>query len=255
MNIKLSEERYNALKLEVSKARILLNIDEMDASKKEKKVLEYVSTLKIENDEEKQFYIANFLIPNDQEFYDCYIKNSKNLKKTADAYGIPTKYVIARIFELGKYQEYMIKSSDKKGDKMSNVEIIDDGFSTKNDKDVDLDTTKAIEKINNLFQINLHQGEIINSQGKTIKSQSNEISSLEDELKDKAAIILKLKEETKNKEQEIADQQKIIKDLETKILDNEKTINELISYRDNYKKIMDFLGQATEKEENPLKTL
>lgn len=255
MNIKLSEDRYNALKTEVSKARKLLDIDSLEGNEKEKKVIDYVNTLKIDNNEEKEFYIANFLIPNDKEFYDCYIKENKNLKKIAEIFGVSSKYVLARIFELGKYKDYMSKETNKKDDKMSNVEIISDTPILKRDKEVDADTTNAIQKINKLLEINLHQSEVITSQENKIANQSTELAYLDSDLKDKKATISNLKEEIKSKEKEINDYLETIKSLNSEITNCKKLIEQLTAYKENFDKLIDFVGQASEKENKSLKTM
>lgn len=261
MTVKLTEEKYKKLKKEVAKNRQLISLEGLGVKEKEKKVIEHADSLIFDNDEEKQFYIANFLIPDDKVFYETYILNGKNLKKCADAFLVSSNIVLARAFELGKYQEYMSSIVDEKGEKiMSEVEIIDAfPLSDKNDdkqadkvaeKHVEDDTTKAINRINQLFESNIRQEEMITNQLKTIEKQNRDISSLESSIKDKDTIITGLKETIKKKEEEIEEDEKTIRELEEEIEGYRKAIKELTPYRDNYKKIIGFLDKNIIKEEN-----
>lgn len=265
MTIKLTEEKYKKLKKEVAKNRQLISLNDSNIKEKEKQVMDHADSLLFDNDEEKQFYIANFLIPDDKLFYETYLENGKNLKKCADVFGVSSNIVLARAFELGKYQEYMSKIVDEKGERvMSEIEIIDafpiaekadDKQSEKViDKHVEDDTLKAINRINQLFESNLHQEEMILSQSKTIENQNQEISTLESSIKDKDTIIAGLKETIKKKEEQIRDDEKTIREMEEEIESYRRMIKELTPYRDNYKKIIGFLDKSIVKEENQAKS-
>lgn len=259
MSIKLTEEKYKKLKKEVAKNRQLISLEDLSIKEKEKKVIDHAESLGFDSDEEKQFYIANFLIPDDKLFYETYIENGKNLKKSADAFCVSTNIVLARVFELGKYQEYMPNNIIEKGEKsMSEIEIIDaytvsEKTSEKEtekpeEKHVEDDTVKAINRINQLFEMNIHQEEMLASQSKVIENKKQEISSLEGSLKDKETIIVELKQTIKKKEEEIASAEKTIHEMETEIDNYRKMIKELTPYRDNYKKIISFLNQESSKQ-------
>jgi hypothetical protein len=260
MTVKLTEEKYKKLKKEVAKNRQLISLDGLNIKDKEKKVSEHADSLIFDNDEEKQFYIANFLIPDDRVFYEAYIENGKNLKKCADEFAVSSSVVLARVFEMGKYQEYMAKMVNEKGEKiMSEVEIIGAFSSSEKvdsksevvpDKHVDDDTVKAINRINKLFEDNIRQEEKIANQNKVIEKQTDNINSLESSIKEKDILIVEFKETIKKREDEIKENERVIRELESEIEEYRKTIKDLTPYRDNYKKIIGFLDKNIIKEEN-----
>ena len=84
MSIKLSEEKYKELKKLASQEHKKLNIENMSAAEKEEFVQKNINSKKFDNDEMREIYIANFLIPDDQKFYQTYMSNGKSIKKSAE---------------------------------------------------------------------------------------------------------------------------------------------------------------------------
>ena len=127
MSIKLSEEKYKELKKLAAQEHKKMNIDNMTTAEKEELIQKHINSKKFDNDEMREIFIANFLIPDDQKFYQTYMSNGKSIKKSAEVLNVPEKVVFTRVFELGKYSSYISLKNKKGEEKMKEIEIID-GF-------------------------------------------------------------------------------------------------------------------------------
>ena len=162
MSTKLSEEKYKDLKKMATQEHKKYDVEEMTAEEKDKISSRIVNNRKFDNDEMKEIFIANFLIPDDQKFYQTYMENGKSIKKSAEVLNVSEKVVFTRVFELGKYSAYIHNLKNKKGDdKMKEIEIIDGLPLTpdfkKEENIVEDNALKAINKINKLIDSNMNK--------------------------------------------------------------------------------------------------
>ena len=77
MSIKLSEEKYKELKKLAAQEHKKMNIENMTTAEKEELIQKHINSKKFDNDEMREIFIANFLIPDDQKFYQTYMSNGK----------------------------------------------------------------------------------------------------------------------------------------------------------------------------------
>ena len=54
-------------------------------------IQKHINSKKFDNDEMREIFIANFLIPDDQKFYQTYMSNGKSIKKSAEVLNVPEK--------------------------------------------------------------------------------------------------------------------------------------------------------------------
>ena len=250
MSIKLSEEKYKELKKLAAQEHKKMNIDNMSTIEKEEVIQKHINSRKFDNDEMREIFIANFLIPDDQKFYHTYMSNGKSIKKSAEVLNVPEKVVFTRVFELGKYSSYINLKSKKGEEKMKEIEIID-GFNLSMDEKeenvVDDGAIQAIAKINMLIEGNDTKDKTIESQIATINKLNEEIESLHyvnNEQNDKinALLIEKSNLENKNKELET-----IINSKENEIDKMKQERVSLMKYKENYEKIIEFLAKNENK--------
>jgi hypothetical protein len=250
MSIKLSEEKYKELKKLAAQEHKKLNVENMTTAEKEEVIQNHVNSKKFDNDEMREIFIANFLIPDDQKFYQTYMSNGKSIKKSAEVLNVPEKVVFTRVFELGKYSSYISLKHKKGEEKMKEIEIID-GFNLatgeKEENIVDDSAMQAIAKINMLIEGNDSKDKTIENQITTINKLNEEIENLHyvnNEQNDQinALLIEKSNLENKNKE------------LEAIILSKENEIEKmklekatLMKYKENYEKIIGFLAKNENK--------
>jgi hypothetical protein len=250
MSIKLSEEKYKELKKLAAQEHKKLNVENMTTAEKEEVIQNHVNSKKFDNDEMREIFIANFLIPDDQKFYQTYMSNGKSIKKSAEVLNVPEKVVFTRVFELGKYSSYISLKHKKGEEKMKEIEIID-GFNLatgeKEENIVDDSAMQAIAKINMLIEGNDSKDKTIENQITTISKLNEEIENLHyvnNEQNDQinALLIEKSNLENKNKE------------LEAIILSKENEIEKmklekatLMKYKENYEKIIGFLAKNENK--------
>lgn len=251
MSIKLSEEKYKELKKLASQEHKKLNIENMSAAEKEEFVQKNINSKKFDNDEMREIYIANFLIPDDQKFYQTYMSNGKSIKKSAEVLNVPEKVVFTRVFELGKYSSYITLKHKKGEEKMKEIEIIDGlNISTETDKEdtvLDEGAMQAIAKINMLIEANDSKDLTIENQMVTINKLNEEIESLHylnNEQNDKinSLLIEKSNMEAKLKEIEAQDKARE-KEMEKIKAEHAK----LLKYKENYEKIIGFLATSENK--------
>ena len=251
MGIKLSEEKYKELKKLASQEHKKLNIDNMSATEKEEFIQNHINSKKFENDEMREIYIANFLIPDDQKFYQTYMSNGKSIKKSAEVLNVPEKVVFTRVFELGKYSSYVSLKHKKGEDKMKEIEIID-GLNLSNevekeDNIVEDGAMQAIAKINMLIEANDSKDLTIENQMATINKLNEDIDNLhfvnnEQNEKINNLLIEKSNLETMYKELEAQDKSK-----DAEIEKYKLEIAKLMKYKENYEKIIGFLAKNENK--------
>ena len=222
MSTKLSEEKYKDLKKIATQEHKKYDVEEMTADEKDKISSRIVNNRKFDNDEMKEIFIANFLIPDDQKFYQTYMENGKSIKKSAEVLNVSEKVVFTRVFELGKYSAYIHNLKNKKGDdKMKEIEIIDGLPLTpdfkKEENIVEDNALKAINKINKLIDSNMNKDKTIDSQAKTINKLNDDIDNLHFINNEQNDTINSLEADKSNLEQRVKELETILKAKEKEI--------------------------------------
>ena len=250
MSIKLSEEKYKELKKLAAQEHKKMNIENMTTAEKEELIQKHINSKKFDNDEMREIFIANFLIPDDQKFYQTYMSNGKSIKKSAEVLNVPEKVVFTRVFELGKYSSYISLKNKKGEEKMKEIEIID-GFNLsideKEENVVEDGAMQAIAKINMLIEGNDSKDKTIESQIATINKLNEEIEGLHfinNEQNDKINTLLIEKSNLENKNKDL-ESTIISKDNEIEKMKQEKA--SLMKYKENYEKIIGFLAKSENK--------
>lgn len=184
-----------------------------------------IEELKFADAEAEKIYIANLLMPNIEEFKKMRSDNGNIINVVADKTGIPSQYIMTRIYEINKYGKYL------KGEKnMENMEIIDGSNEAKQPfKSVEEETKVAVAKINELLNLNEHKSETINRQATSI-----------DQLN---ARIIQLEEEVKDKNEQLTNQGIKVKELESQLFEAHKDIQLLTKYKESYRKILGLLDK------------
>ncbi|MEG0022407.1 MAG: hypothetical protein RSB77_03500 [Bacilli bacterium] len=251
MGTKLTEEKYKELKKLAIQEHKKFNVEQLEALEKDKLVTEQVQKKNFENDEMREIFIANFLIPDDQKFYQTYIDNGKSIKKSAEILNVPDKVVFTRVFELGKYSSYITNLKGKKGeDKMKEIEIIDTlplgSYETKEENIVEDGANYAITKINMLIEANEAKDKTIDSQTRTIKKLNDDVDTLQYQNNEQNDMINNLESDKSKLEHKCNEQDNMIKQYE-----KERMI--LLKYKENYDKIVSFLAKNEQKVQNEIK--
>lgn len=246
MSTKLSEEKYKELKKTAAQEHKKYDIAKMTTNEKDKIITKIINNKKFDNDEMKEIFIANFLIPDDQKFYRTYMENGKSIKKSAEVLNVSEKIVFTRVFELGKYSAYIRNLKNKKGDdKMKEIEIIDGLPLTSDEKKeetvVEDNTLKAIAKVNMLIDSNISKDKTIDSQTKTINKLNEDIDNLHFLNNEQSDTINSLESNKSKLEQRIKELETILKRKESEIEDykNERII--LYKYKENYEKVVGYI--------------
>lgn len=246
MSTKLSEEKYKDLKKIATQEHKKYDVEEMTADEKDKISSRIVNNRKFDNDEMKEIFIANFLIPDDQKFYQTYIENGKSIKKSAEVLNVSEKVVFTRVFELGKYSAYIHNLKNKKGDdKMKEIEIIDGLPLTpdfkKEENIVEDNALKAINKINKLIDSNMNKDKTIDSQAKTINKLNDDIDNLHFINNEQNDTINSLEADKSNLEQRVKELETILKAKEKDIAAYLKERQVLLKYKENYEKVVGYI--------------
>ncbi len=246
MAIKLKEEEYRKLKEEAKKNNRLFDLEKLNTEEKEKLANDHADSLIFNNDEEKQFYIVNFLIPDDKEFRVSYLKFGKNVRSCAEYFSVTDKIIFAKALEFSKYCQYMTDIKCEKDEKEM-VEIIgtaalleenDEKQKNIGDSSLAKDTLKAISKVNQLIESNNNKDKKIDSLEQIVEQQQKEIKKNE-------SIILNLREVIEADEKEILDNKQIISKQEEDIEEYCRKIRELSLYKEEYEKLISYLSDSS----------
>lgn len=188
-----------------------------------------VKELNLSGDDEK-IYITNMIILDEAEFLKLFIECEKKINICAKRLGVPQDFVVAKVYEISKYGIY-----EEKGDtKMSESGIIEITTPQQEARKVDNETTRAIAKINQLFEKS-------NSDDQAIARQSVIIDNLNEQL-------AKLEDENKAKNQRIELLEARLTATEIKLSNKEEQIKMLEKYKEAYERVTGFLKNS-EKEE------
>lgn len=232
----ITENEYIELKKQVLRDVEEYKIKDATPADRIKIASERIKELSFNNDEMEKIYVANILMPDDDEFQKDYYECDKTTNIYSERYKVPQGFVYARVFEINKYGKYL-KTGEK--DMESFVEIINEepgAISTDVDGEhtVEADTAKALAKINTLFLENDSKTETIGKQEDTIESLNTKVSELEE------------KNTAQSKEIDAKNEQ--IKKLETVVTEQLAEIKYLLKYKEAYEKIMDSLNKTSMKK-------
>lgn len=225
----IKEKKYISLK-----QRILEDIKEYRIENKAyEERLEFakrrVRELNLSGEDEK-IYITNMIILDEEEFLKLFIECEKKINICAKRLGVPQDYVVAKVYEISKYGIY-----EEKGDtKMSESGIIEITNPQQEVRKVDTETTKAIARINELFEKSKSSDQAIARQSVIIDRLNGQMAELE--------------EEDRKKDQQIELLEAKLTAAEIKLSNKEEQIKILEKYKEAYERVTGYLNNP-EKEE------
>lgn len=180
--------------------------------------------------EDEKIYITNMIILDEEEFLKLFIECEKKINICAKRLGVPQDYVVAKVYEISKYGIY-----EEKGDtKMSESGIIEITNPQQEVRKVDTETTKAIARINELFEKSKSGDQAIARQSIIIDRLNGQIAELE--------------EEDRKKDQQIELLEARLTAAEIKLSNKEEQIQILEKYKEAYERVTGYLNNP-EKEE------
>ena len=165
-----------------------------------------------EGREEKQIFRANLLIPDDDEFFECY-SNDKNIRNLMNKYNVNIEDIMSKITELNVYNKYI--DDDKSNNNTSN-----DGTSFVSEmvKISPKDAESLLDEIDNLSSV-MEDLEPTEEKPELLKPQTVEVSEEEfnDSFDDITLAVSNFVDDYHDKLKQLEDKDKMIKSLQEEI--------------------------------------
>lgn len=239
----IEKEEYIKVKLKALEDAKKFAFFNKSADERYQEAVNKAKEINFKNNDLRQIYISNLLIPNDEEFKKVYGECGKQANKCADKYNVPMSVIFAKVFEINIYSSYlegvdlMVPSSEFENDSFLE-EMLEYKMDAKEEDNVTKATEDAVSKINKLFDSYDSMTQTISSQTTTIDRQVEALNRMREELKEKEKTIEFYKAE--------------VLDLKETIDKMKKEGDELIAF---YRKVMSSLNRTPQNMDEQRKKI